>query len=70
MLVDNTKFCTSKLYSDEVTVEEIKDDIDSTTGVSYLPCIHHNLTYRHNCNKEYECYCYFLCYRLSLGVLK
>ena len=46
-------------------VDDLRETLDTTTtGVSYIPCIIHNVL----CDNR--CYCRNACFRLKLGVLK
>lgn len=50
-------------------VDELRETLDTSTGVSYIPCIVHKLVYN-NMFCDNKCYCRNACLRLNLGALK
>lgn len=50
-------------------IDELRETLDISTGVSYIPCIIHKLLYN-NMFCDSRCYCRNACLRLKLGILK
>ena len=50
-------------------VDDLRETLDTTTGISYIPCIVHKLLYN-NVLCDNRCYCRDACLRLKLGILK
>ena len=50
-------------------VDDLRETLDTTTGINYIPCIIHKLLYN-NVLCDNRCYCRDACLRLKLGILK
>ena len=50
-------------------VDELRETLDTSTGISYIPCIVHKLLYN-NVLCDNRCCHKNACFRLKLGVLK
>lgn len=65
----STLFNTARPYSnvnDSIRLkEEMKEIMKKEYGITYTPCIAHNLTYFQNCYKPEQCSCYDFCRRFS-----
>ena len=50
-------------------VDDLRETLDTTTGIRYIPCIINILLYN-NMFCDNRCYCRNACFRLKLGILK
>ena len=50
-------------------IDDLRETLDTTTGISYIPCIIHKLLYN-NVFCDNRCDCRNACLRVKLGVLK
>lgn len=50
-------------------IDVLRETLDTSTGISYIPCIIHKLLYN-NVLCDNRCYCRNACLRLKLGILK
>jgi hypothetical protein len=61
----SSKYNTAKEYDNVDILKEVKSALNKDSGVTYIPCIVHNLIYFMNCFTQEQCSCYDFCNRFS-----